>query len=55
MSKPKEKEPARRDTYAANYGDATPRQVADAILKYRPKDVRLSPCDAAPKSTHRQP
>lgn len=32
--------------YAANYGDATPKQVAAALLKYRPKAGLPRPKDA---------
>lgn len=30
------KQPANGATYEANYGDATPKQVAAAVLRYRP-------------------
>ncbi|WP_420462921.1 hypothetical protein [Candidatus Palauibacter sp.] len=49
------KQKSEQTVYKADYGDASPKQVAEALLKYRPKDAGLSRREAAPKPARRQP
>ena len=43
----KRKAPKLTEHYRANYKEATPKQVAQAILKYRPLQVGSSPTGKA--------
>ena len=54
MTKDKKRETGGK-VYKADYGDASPKQVAEALLKYSPKDAGLSRREAVPKPTRRQP
>ena len=45
----------RKQGRKADYGDATPMQVAEAVLKHPPKDASLSRREAPTKPPRRQP
>lgn len=51
--KPKDAEAGK--VYKADYADATPEQVAGAVLGYRPKEAGLSRGEAKPKPPLGQP